>query len=84
MAEGDYDIVSGWRQDRKEPMLLRRIPSKFGNLVMEGRDIGTNIFPETDFKFYLDASLEERTRRIDKIVDAIIDRFFPEKNKMKR
>jgi cytidylate kinase len=36
---------------------------KFGNLVMEGRDIGTNVFPETDFKFYLDASLSERTRR---------------------
>ena len=36
---------------------------QFGNLVMEGRDIGTNVFPETDFKFYLDASLEERTRR---------------------
>jgi cytidylate kinase len=36
---------------------------KFGNLVMEGRDIGTNVFPETDFKFYLDACLEERTRR---------------------
>src|SRR5688500_9517974 len=36
---------------------------QFGDLVMEGRDIGTNIFPETDFKFYLDASLEERTKR---------------------
>lgn len=36
---------------------------QFGNLVMEGRDIGTNIFPETDFKFYLDANLEERTKR---------------------
>lgn len=36
---------------------------QFGNLVMEGRDIGTNVFPETDFKFYLDASLSERTRR---------------------
>jgi CMP/dCMP kinase len=31
--------------------------------VMEGRDIGTNVFPETDFKFYLDAHLEERARR---------------------
>ena len=30
---------------------------------MEGRDIGTNVFPETDFKFYLDAKLEERSRR---------------------
>jgi cytidylate kinase len=36
---------------------------QFGNLVMEGRDIGTNIFPETDFKFYLDANLQERTQR---------------------
>lgn len=35
----------------------------FGNLVMEGRDIGTNIFPETDFKFYLDAKLADRTAR---------------------
>ncbi len=36
---------------------------QFGNLVMEGRDIGTNVFPETDFKYYLDARLEERSRR---------------------
>jgi cytidylate kinase len=36
---------------------------QFGNLVMEGRDIGTNVFPETDFKFYLDAHLEERSKR---------------------
>lgn len=36
---------------------------KFGSLVMEGRDIGTNVFPETDFKYYLDAQLEERARR---------------------
>ncbi|MBI4658026.1 MAG: (d)CMP kinase [Verrucomicrobia bacterium] len=36
---------------------------RFGSLVMEGRDIGTNVFPETEFKFYLDASLEERSKR---------------------
>ncbi|HEV2207592.1 MAG TPA: (d)CMP kinase [Verrucomicrobiae bacterium] len=36
---------------------------QFGNLVMEGRDIGTNVFPETDFKYYLDAHLDERSRR---------------------
>ncbi len=36
---------------------------QFGDLVMEGRDIGTNVFPETDFKFYLDAKLEERSAR---------------------
>ena len=36
---------------------------QFGHLVMEGRDIGTNVFPETDFKFYLDACIKERTKR---------------------
>jgi len=36
---------------------------QFGHLVMEGRDIGTNIFPETEFKFFLDATLAERSRR---------------------
>lgn len=35
----------------------------FGDLVIEGRDIGTVVFPEADFKFYLDADLEERARR---------------------
>jgi len=36
---------------------------QFGNLVMEGRDIGTNVFPETDYKYYLDANLTERSKR---------------------
>jgi len=36
---------------------------QFGNLVMEGCDIGTNVFPETDYKYFLDAHLEERSRR---------------------
>lgn len=34
-----------------------------GNLVMEGRDIGTVVFPDAVAKFYLDASPEERARR---------------------
>jgi cytidylate kinase len=36
---------------------------EFGSLVMEGRDIGAHIFPEAQFKFYLDANLTERARR---------------------
>src|SRR5436309_7097251 len=36
---------------------------RFGDLVMEGRDIGTNVFPDTEHKFFLDASLAERARR---------------------
>ena len=33
------------------------------DVVMEGRDITTVVFPEAEYKFYLDASLEERARR---------------------
>ena len=36
---------------------------ELGDLVMEGRDIGTVVFPRADAKFYLDASPEERARR---------------------
>ena len=49
--------VRDWMRKRQRECL------KFGSLVMEGRDIGTNVFPETDFKYYLDATLEERSRR---------------------
>jgi cytidylate kinase len=34
-----------------------------GAIVMEGRDIGTVVFPDADVKIYLDASPEERARR---------------------
>jgi CMP/dCMP kinase len=34
-----------------------------GGVVMEGRDIGTVVFPYADVKIYLDASPEERARR---------------------
>lgn len=49
--------VRDWMRDKQRECV------RFGNLVMEGRDIGSNVFPETDFKFYLDASLTERSRR---------------------
>jgi glycosyltransferase involved in cell wall biosynthesis len=35
MAEG-YDIVSGWRQNRKEPLLTRKIPSRVANAIITG------------------------------------------------
>ena len=37
--------------------------AKDNSIVMEGRDITTEVFPDADYKFYLDASVEERARR---------------------
>jgi glycosyltransferase involved in cell wall biosynthesis len=34
MEEGEYDIVSGWRQQRKEPFLSRRLPSMLANRII--------------------------------------------------
>jgi cytidylate kinase len=41
---------------------LRSLAERFP-LIMEGRDIGSVVFPQTPYKFYLDASEEERERR---------------------
>jgi len=43
----------------------------FGNITMEGRDIGTVVFPATPYKFYIDADPEERARRRLKDVVAL-------------
>ena len=42
--------------------LSRRI-AKGKEVIMEGRDIGTNVFPNADVKIYLDATPEERAKR---------------------
>ncbi len=49
--------VRDWMKHKQRECLA------FGSLVMEGRDIGSNVFPETEFKFYIDASLDERSKR---------------------
>jgi len=41
----------------------QRAYGEAGGVVMEGRDIGTVVFPDADVKLYLDASAEERARR---------------------
>jgi cytidylate kinase len=41
----------------------QRALGEHGGVVMEGRDIGSVVFPQADVKIYLDASAEERARR---------------------
>lgn len=42
---------------------MQREMAKSIDVIMEGRDIGTNVFPNADVKIYLDASAEERAER---------------------
>ena len=48
---------------REEMVKQQRELAKGLNVIMEGRDITTVVFPDADYKFYLDATVEERARR---------------------
>ncbi len=48
---------------RARLLTLQREFGRRGGVVLDGRDIGTVVFPDADVKFYLDASAEERGKR---------------------
>ncbi len=48
---------------RKEMVRLQRAIGSSHGAALEGRDIGTVVFPDADYKFYLDADPDERARR---------------------
>ena len=73
---------------------LQRKMANDKNVIMEGRDITTVVFPNADYKFYLDASVDERAKRrflqnkemginvpIEEIRDAIIKRDYNDMHK---
>jgi cytidylate kinase len=55
--------VAATEDVRRQVTAWLRAMTEHGPLVMEGRDIGTVVFPEARFRFYLDASEAERARR---------------------
>jgi cytidylate kinase len=48
---------------RKKMVELQREMGENRDIIVEGRDIGTAVFPDTPLKFYLDAEVRERARR---------------------
>lgn len=55
--------ISSIVEVRKNMVELQRKMAKNSDVVMEGRDITTVVFPNATYKFYLDATLDERVRR---------------------
>ena len=55
--------VSTVKQVRECMANMQREMAKTIDVIMEGRDIGTNVFPNADVKIYLDATPEERAKR---------------------
>lgn len=55
--------VSSHPEVRREMVNKQRAWGTVGGLVAEGRDVGTVVFPQADFKFFITASVKERARR---------------------
>ena len=56
-------LISGVPVVRERLYHLQRQVGSQGGVVIEGRDIGSVVFPDADVKFYLDASVETRAKR---------------------
>ena len=55
--------ISRIKKIREYLLILQRKAGIEKGIIMEGRDIGTVVFPQAEKKFYLDAALEERAKR---------------------
>jgi cytidylate kinase len=47
----------------RQQQMGREDSASYGGAVLEGRDIGTDVFPDAQYKFFLDASVETRAKR---------------------
>lgn len=56
----EVSVISEVR--RKANEILREF-GKHNSLIMDGRDIGTVVFPEADYKFFITADVDKRTKR---------------------
>jgi len=62
-VNAQVSVVAAYPEVRARLLGLQRKYQEVGDLVMEGRDIGSVIFPKTPYKFYVDASEEIRAAR---------------------
>ncbi len=74
----NISIIVSYPEVRKIMVELQRKLAKTGDFVVEGRDITTVVFPQAEFKFYLDGDTAVRAQRrynewIDKGLDVTLD-----------
>jgi len=59
----NVSAVATIKEIRDYVLKLQREIAQNKSIVMDGRDIGSVVFPNADYKFYLDASLKNRSKR---------------------
>ena len=62
----NVSAVSAYPRVRKRMVAMQREIAGYRDFVVEGRDIGTVVFPNADFKFFIVACIEERAKRRQK------------------
>jgi len=83
----NVSLVSSFSYVRKKMVDLQKIAARNGNIVMDGRDIGTVVLVDANLKVFLTANVEERAKRrykehlkkgndphIKQVIDDIVDR----------
>lgn len=78
---GIVSQISSIPEVRETMVSIQRKMAEKNDAILEGRDITTVVFPNADYKFYLDASLEERVNRrfkqnADKNIDMTYDEIY--------
>jgi cytidylate kinase len=59
----NVSLVSSYLSVRQALVSIQQQIAENHNIVMDGRDIGTNVLPQATYKFFLTASIEERAKR---------------------
>lgn len=59
----NVSTVAKLKRVREKMVFFQKESAKIGNVLMDGRDIGSVVLPNADVKIYLTASVEERARR---------------------
>ena len=62
-VNANISALSRLKEVRKSMVLRQRALARKGKVVLEGRDIGTVVFPRARYKFYLDAEFKTRVNR---------------------
>ena len=62
-VSNNVSLVSSYLSVRQECVRLQRNVALYTNVVMDGRDIGTHVLTDAQFKFFLIASIETRAQR---------------------
>lgn len=87
-------VVAKIPEVREKLLQMQRDIAKYSNVIMDGRDVGTNVLPNATVKIYLDADIDERAKRrckelseknepfeYEAVRQSIIDRDNADKNR---